>query len=84
MWNLIFEVLVYLFCLVCFFRLAKCYGNKFKEALASMKRTEKRDRRYNFSDYLDFRQCRLAAILYELAAYFSLYMVLTKLSHLIN
>lgn len=84
MWNIIFEVLAFFFFTVCFYRLAKCYGDKFKAALAAMKRTESRKDRYHFSDYLEFRQCRLAAILFEVATYVCLYFALRNLSALFN
>ncbi|AID17677.1 hypothetical protein ECBP5_0023 [Escherichia phage ECBP5] len=84
MWNIIFEVLAFFFCTVCFYRIAKCYGDKFKSALANMKRTEKREHRYNFADYLEFRQYRLAAILFKVATYVCLYFALLNLSALLN
>ena len=83
MWNLIFQVLAFLFCTVCFYRLAKCYGDKFKSALSAMKRIESRRGCYNFSDYLEFRMYRLAAILWEIATYISLYLALSNLSDLL-
>lgn len=84
MWHLIFQVLVFFFCSVCFYRIAKCYGGKFESALASMKRTENQEHRYNFADYLEFRQYRLAAILFEVATYVCLYFALRNLSSLLN
>lgn len=83
MWNLIFQVLAFLFCTVCFYHLAKCYGDKFKSALAAMKRTEDKGCGYNMSDYLEFRMYRLAAILWEIATYISLYLALSNLSDLL-
>lgn len=84
MWNLIFQVLAFLFCTVCFYRLAKCYGDKFKLALAAMKRTEGNGYGYNMSDYLEFRMYRLAAILWEVAAVITLYLSLSNLSDLLD
>ena len=84
MWNIIFEVLAFFFFTVCFYHLAKCYGDKSKSALASMKHTENRYHRYNFSDYLEFRQYRLAAILFEVATCVCLYFAFRNLSALFN
>lgn len=84
MWNLIFQVLALLFCTVCFYRLAMCYGDKFKAALAEMKGCETSCGKYRFADYLEFRQCRLAAILFEVATYVCLYFALRNLSALFN
>lgn len=84
MWNLIFEVLAYFFCTVCFYRIAKCYGDKFKAALARIKHDEKRQERHNFGDLLEFRQYRMAAILFEVATYICLWLALSHLGDLIS
>lgn len=84
MWNLIFEVLAYLFCTVCFYRLAKTYGSKWYAALIRIKQDEQSIHRHNFGDLLAFRQYRVAAILFEVASYFCLWRALSHLSDLIT
>ena len=83
MWNLIFELLVILFAIVCFYRLAKVYGDKFKFALKNLDRMREGD--YGFTaNMLSFRMYRAASILFELVTYALIYLFFQDISKLLN
>lgn len=84
MWNLIFEVLSYLFCAICFFKVAKFYGSKFKEALRNLRHNEFSIGRVMTCDMLDYNRYLRASLLWEFGAYILLYLCFSKLSALIS
>lgn len=83
MWNLLFELLILLLVMVCFHKLAKSYGDKFKSALRSLKHLREGD--YGFTaDLMEFKMYRAASILFELASYICLWKSIKVISTLIS
>lgn len=84
MWNIIFEVLAYFFCAICFFKVAKFYGSKFKKALSELRHNEFSIGRVMTCDMLDYKRYLRASLLWEFGFYVVLYLFFSKLSALIS
>jgi len=83
MWNLIFEALVLFLCVVCSYRVAKCYGSKFKEALSNLDRMRQDD--YGFAGNMFKAKVYLVALsLFEIGTCLFLYLFSKNISAIFN